>query len=107
VLTIEKREDGTIKLSQSHLIDQIIEDAHIQGDTEFKSIPAASTKILDKDEGGDPHNATWHNQGIIGKLNFLEKSTCGKLGYLVHQCARFCKNPTITHTEAVHPLFGF
>jgi hypothetical protein len=106
-VNIEKRDDGTIKLSQPHLIDQIIEDANFQGDTKFKSIPAASTKILDKDEGGDPHNATWHYRGIIGKLNFLEKSTRGELGYSVHQCARFCENPTVTHTEAVHHIVRF
>jgi hypothetical protein len=40
-VNIKKREDGTIKLSQPHLIDQIIEDANFQGDTKFKSIPAA------------------------------------------------------------------
>jgi hypothetical protein len=60
-VNIEKQEDGTINLSQPHLIDQIIEDANFQTNTKFKSIPAASTKMLDKDMGGDPHNATWHN----------------------------------------------
>jgi hypothetical protein len=51
-VNIKKQEDGTIKLSQPHLIDQIIEDANFQTDTKFKSIPAASTKILNKDKGG-------------------------------------------------------
>jgi hypothetical protein len=100
-VNIEKQEDGTIKLSQPHLIDQIIEDANFQTDTKFKFIPAASTKILDKDKEGNPHNATWHYQGIIGKLNFLEKSTCGV------QCARFCESPTVTHTKAVHHIVRF
>jgi hypothetical protein len=67
-------------------------------------IPAASTKILEKDEGGATHHATWHYQGILGKLNFLEKSTCGELGYSVHQCARFCERPAVTHTKAVHHI---
>jgi hypothetical protein len=107
-VNIEKREDGTINLSQPHLIYQIIEDANFQSDTKFKSIPAASTKILDKDEGGNPHNASWHYQGIIGKLNFLEKSTCGELIYSVlHQCARFCECPMVTHTKAVHHIVRF
>jgi hypothetical protein len=106
-VNIEKQEDGTIKLSQPHLIDKIIEDANFQSDTKFKSIPAASTKILDKDKGGDPHNATWHYQGIIGKLNFLEKSTRGELGYSVHQCARFCERSMVTHTKAVHHIVRF
>ena len=54
-----------------------------------------------------PHNAQWHYRGLIGKLNFLEKSTRGELGYAVHQCARFCEQPTTTHTEAVHHIVRF
>ena len=106
-VNIEKREDGTIKLSQPHLIDQIIEDVNFQADTMFKSVPAATSKILNKDEGGQPHNAQWHYRAIIGKLNFLEKSTRGELGYAVHQCARFCESPTVMHTEAVHHIVRF
>jgi hypothetical protein len=106
-VNIEKQEDGTIKLSQPHLIDQIIDDVNFQDSTKFKSTPAASTKILDKDEGGVPHNVTWHFRSIIGKLNFLEKSTRGELGYSVHQCARFCEHPTVSHTEAVHHIVRF
>ena len=106
-VNVEKRHDGTIKLSQPHLIDQIIEDANFQLDTKFKTTPAASTKILNKDEGGMPHNAQWHYRGLIGKLNFLEKSTRGELGYAVHQCARFCEAPTTSHTDAVHHIVRF
>jgi hypothetical protein len=106
-VNIERREDGTIKLTQPHLIDQIIDNVNFQKDTKFKATPAASTKILDKDKGGDPHVAWWHFRSIIGKLNFLEKSTRGKLGYSVHQCARFCEDPTMSHTEAVHHIVRF
>jgi hypothetical protein len=48
-VNIETREDETFKLSQPHLIDQIIEDANFQADTKYKAMPAASTKILNKD----------------------------------------------------------
>ena len=106
-VNIETLENGTIKLSQPHLIDQIIEDVNFQSDTKLKSTPAASTKILDKDEDGELHNATWHFRSIIGKLNFLEKSTRGELGYAVHQCARFCETPKVSHTEAVHHIVRF
>jgi hypothetical protein len=58
-VNIETREDGTIKLSQPHLIRHIIEDANFQSDMKYKATPAASTKILHKDPGGRPHHATW------------------------------------------------
>jgi hypothetical protein len=107
-VNIETRNDGgTIKLSQPHLIDQIIEDANFQSDTKYKATPAASTTILHKDPSGRPHHATWHYCGIFGKLNFLEKLTRGELGYAVHQCARFCEDPTELHTDAVHHIARF
>jgi hypothetical protein len=82
-VNIETREDGTFKLLQPHLIDQIIEDANFQSNTKYKATLAASTKILQKDISGTPHHVTWHYRRKIGKLNFLEKSTRGELGYAV------------------------
>jgi hypothetical protein len=38
---------------------------------------------------------------VIGKLNFLEKSTRGDISYPVHQCARFSVNLKESHGEAV------
>jgi hypothetical protein len=52
--------DGCIKLSQPHLIDQILKDVNLKGNTKLRSTPAPSTKILNKDEAGQPHNASWH-----------------------------------------------
>jgi hypothetical protein len=92
---------------QPHLIDQIIEDANFQAGTKYKATPAASTKILNKDVSGMPHHATWHSCGQIGKLNFLKKSMRGELGYAVHQCARFCEEPTELHTDAVHHIVRY
>ena len=38
---------------------------------------------------------------VIGKLNFLEKSTCPDITYAIHQCARFSADPKQSHTDAV------
>ena len=40
-------------------------------------------------------------RSVIGKLNFLEKSTRGDISYPVHQCARFASDPRESHAEAV------
>jgi hypothetical protein len=40
-------------------------------------------------------------RSVIGKLNFIEKSTRMDLSYSVHQCARFCVEPKESHSEAV------
>jgi hypothetical protein len=38
---------------------------------------------------------------VIGKLNYLEKSTRPDIAYAVHQCARFAANPKKEHGIAV------
>jgi Reverse transcriptase (RNA-dependent DNA polymerase) len=44
---IEHKEDGTIHLTQPHLIDSILKELHLdRPDTNSKDTPAASSKIL-------------------------------------------------------------
>jgi hypothetical protein len=55
---VTKLDDGRIKLTQPHLINQIIKDVHFQSNTKPKTTPAASTKILNKDKQGQLHTAS-------------------------------------------------
>ena len=43
----------------------------------------------------------FHYLSVIGKLNFLEKSTRPDISVSVHQCARFSERPMRSHAEAV------
>ena len=43
----------------------------------------------------------FHFRSVIGKLNFLEKSTRPDISVSVHQCARFSERPKRSHAEAV------
>ena len=38
---------------------------------------------------------------VIGKLNFLEKSTHPDIAYAVHQCTHFSADPKQSHANAV------
>jgi hypothetical protein len=99
---VEKLPDGRIKLSQPHLIDQILEDLGLNlPNTVAKPSPALSSKIIGRDLEGKPFNEKWEYRSVIGKLNFLEKSTRLDLGYATHQCARFCTAPKESHAIAV------
>jgi Reverse transcriptase (RNA-dependent DNA polymerase) len=103
---IEKgTEAGTLLLSQPHLIDSILEDLRLlnHGQTASKTAdtPAAFENKLHKDLNGKPFDYPWEYRSVIGKLNFLEKSTRGDLAYSVHQCARFMAQPMKSHGEAV------
>lgn len=59
---------------------------------------------LHRDPRGVPFDESFHYRSIIGKLNFLEKSTCPELAYAVHQCACICPDPKHSHGEAVKPI---
>jgi hypothetical protein len=87
---VEHLPNGTIKLPQLQLIQQILDDLGINGLTATKDSPAASTVRLHRDVSRKPYTDNWHHRSIIGKLNFLEKSTRPDIACAVHQCARFC-----------------
>ena len=101
---VDKLPDGRIKLSQPQLITQILTDLGFQEHTKSKEIPALSSKPIHRDPDGDPFEEKWEYPSIIGKLNYLEKSTRGDLSYAVHQCARFTSEPKKSHANAVRQI---
>jgi hypothetical protein len=114
---IQQREDGTIEMSQPHLIDQILKDLNLLQTTsgnryhpKTSSIPAPSTIILERDPDGEAHHAEWSYRSVIGKLNFLEKSSRPDIAYAVHNCTHFSHDPKTMHSQAVkcigHYLLG-
>jgi hypothetical protein len=101
---IDYLENGTIKLSQPHLIQQILDDLGFNERTGTKPTPAATSVKLSRDLHGEPFNEDWHYRSVIGKLNFLEKSTRLDIAYAVHQCARFSTDPKASHAAAIKRL---
>ena len=49
----------------------------------------------------------WHYRSVIGKLNFIEKSTRPDIAYAVHQCARFSNDPKASHATAVKHIVKY
>ena len=85
--------DGSIKLTQPHLIDTILKDLHVQENTREKSTPALSSQILHPDVDGEDMGEDFRYRSVIGKVNFLEKSTRIDISCSVHQCTQFSENP--------------
>jgi hypothetical protein len=56
---------------------------------------------LQRDVEGESHKEKWSYRSIIGKLNYLEKSTRPDLAYAVHNAARFSSDPKTSHSQAV------
>jgi hypothetical protein len=104
-VNIDRRSDGTIHLTQPHLIDQILSDLRLDNDkVNTRSTPAASSKLLTRHSKSPSFDNSFNYRSVIGKLNYLEKATRSDISYAVHQCARFVSDPKIEHGEAVRWL---
>jgi hypothetical protein len=101
-IEVQKGKDGSLSLRQPQLIDSILKDLNLgNGQVSSRMTPALKTRILHKDAQGEPFHESFHYRSIIGKLNYLEKSTRPDLSFAVHQCARFCSDPRKSHATTV------
>ena len=98
---VERRANHTMKLSQPLLIQQILEEMGFNQRTKGRTTPALSSQILNRDCKGTQKLTTWDYRSILGKLNYLEKSTRPDIAYAVHQCARFAADPKESHVQAM------
>lgn len=99
---IDKDEEtNTITLTQPQLIQSILNDLGLQEASNERRTPALTSKILHSFETSAHHSQPWHYRSVIGKMNYLEKSTRPDIAYAVHQCARFSESPREEHSHAV------
>ena len=103
-VNITKQQTGHLHLSQTRLIDAILDDLRLPADTNTRDVPAATTVKMRADDDGEPFDGHFNYRSVIGKLNFLEKSTRPDISYAVHQCARFSANPKQVHGRAVKQI---
>ena len=105
---VKHHDDGAFELTQPHLIDSILKDLNLleeNGETKSNAkgvdMPALSTKTIGPDKEGAEFTYPWEYRSLIGKLNFLEKSTRCDISFPTHQCARFMSNPRQSHGVAI------
>ena len=104
-VSIERKEDGTIHMTQPHLIEQILGDLRMLDESvKPRSTPAASSKVLTRHSQSPNFDGSFNYRSVIGKLNYLEKATRSDISFAVHQCARFVSDPKKEHGEAVRWL---
>jgi hypothetical protein len=71
-VNIEKKDDGTIHMTQPQLIKGIIKELNFKDNTKPMKIPAYSSVTLSAGTNNENHKSDWHYRRIIGKLNCLE-----------------------------------
>ena len=96
--------NNTIEMTQTGLIDSILDDLGLNSVTEkvlTKNTP--SSQILHHDRDGEERQQShkWSYRSIIGKLNYLAMNTRPDISFAVHQCAKFCQDPKLLHEKAV------
>ena len=90
-----------MRLQQPQLIESILQDLGLSKGSKAVKTPTLISKIITPDPEGAKFDNRFDYRSVIGKLNYLEKSTRPDLAYAVHQCARFCSDPKQSHGEAV------
>ena len=104
MVNITRESNDTIHLHQPHLIDQILQDLHMEKSQATKEIPAQSSQILSRHTQSPEHDKSFNYRSILGELGYLEKDSRPDIAYIVHQCARFSVLPKIEHVKAVRWL---
>ena len=101
-VNIDRKKDGSIHLTQPHLIDNILGDLNLLGKgVKTKTTPASPSKILMRHTDSEDFDNSFHYRSVIGKLNYLERGSRSDISYIVHQCARFSTCPKKEHGEAI------
>jgi hypothetical protein len=74
--------EGEITFSQPQLIKTIVKDLGLDSNSTIRKTPALSNVVLHAHTDSSPHTEKRHYRAIIGKLNYLEKSSRQKWNIL-------------------------
>jgi hypothetical protein len=85
---LSHQDNGELHMSQTVLIDDVTESAHIPKGR-LKNTPTPATAILHADTEGLARQESWNYPSVIGQLNYLAQNSRPDISFTVHQCARF------------------
>ena len=102
-VNVDKHSDGTMHLTQTHLIQRFLEVIGLDGDVNSKSTPAIKP-LLWKDKLGLPRKHDWNYRQAVGMLTYMQGTSRPELAFAVHQAARFCNDPKLIHERAIHRI---
>jgi hypothetical protein len=97
---IDRREDGTIHLTQKGLADKIIDALHLSGD-DVTMVDTPCTKYVPIDENGELAHGEFSYPSVVGQLNYLQGHSRPDITLATSQVARFVHSPKRSHELAL------
>eukprot|EP00957_Ditylum_brightwellii_P202874 15332165-Ditylum_brightwellii.AAC.1 len=64
----------------------------------------AQLPFLHKESEGPSCKQSWHYHSAVGLMSYLQGASCPDISMTVHQHARFCNNPKLSHERAVRQI---
>ena len=103
---IRDRGSGTIKISQSRLITDLISKFGMC-DGKTRSIPLSQSIKLSKDEGEPLDKTKYPYSELVGSLMYLSVCTRPDIAYAASALARYMSNPTTVHWQAAKGVLRY
>lgn len=103
-IQVDRLEGNRISMKQPAFIDRIIAQCGLK-DSRMHDTPADA--ILHRDKDGPPRKNEFHYRSLIGQLNYLAATTRPDIQFAVHQCARFCEDPKLSHEKAIKRIVRY
>ena len=98
---IEYCKDGTINMTQPHLIQRILSLCGVKSNEVNGRDNPVAKPILHKDLAGLKRKHSWNYRSAVGMLRFLSGTSRPELAMAIHQCARFNNDPKLSHERAI------
>ena len=98
---IEYKNDGSIEMTQSYLIQLILDLCGIESNKVNGRDTPVGKPLLHKDLKGLPRKLTWNYRSAVGMLGYLTGTSRAELAMAVHQCARFNNSSMLSHERAI------
>ena len=107
-IEITQLDKNRFKISQPYLIDRIVSLLNLNPDdlghqTNAKATPVGKP-VLNKDLAGKPRKEDWNYRTAVGMLTYLQGNSRPEISMSVHQTARFCNDPKLSHEKAIKRL---
>jgi hypothetical protein len=97
---IDRRDDGTIHLTQKGLADKIIDSLHLSGE-DISPVDTPCTKYVPIDEDGELAHGEFSYPSVVGQLNYLQGHSRPDITLATSQVARFVHSPKRSHELAL------